>query len=184
MYEQISNREFIDRFQVDSLGAVVLSREIPVARQKLMEYEDRMHQLVSQKREVAEQSGDNWHDGAFKPTDDAAKILVEQIAKIKKALQATEVSEPDSDEDRATLGSRVKVSQNGEEYSMDIVGIPLLHESESEVTACSIESPIAKLIIGKCVGEVVILDLTSLPQQIEILGIDFGQKASTHEQAN
>lgn len=114
--------------------------------------------IVEQKVSVS--GGDDWHDGAFRATDNAAKIVTESIAAISPYLTAPVVDYPHDDESRITLGSRVTIKQNDYSFLVDIIGFRALYTNEvkdldtgEEVTPTTPDSPLGKAIIGKTVGD-------------------------------
>lgn len=109
---------------------------------------------------VSVSGGDDWHDGAFRATDNEAKIISARSAAIAPFLGAVAVAYPDESETRVTLGSRTTINQNGYSFPVDLVGFRnayprevIEQESSEEVTAVSPESPLGGAILGKEVGQ-------------------------------
>lgn len=113
--------------------------------------------IVQSKIDVS--GGDDWHDGAFRATDNEAKIATERNAVIAPYLGSLVVEYPDVTEERVSLGSRATLLQNGYEFPVDLVGFRngypdgVVDElTKEEVTAISLDSPLGKVIVGKVVG--------------------------------
>ena len=108
---------------------------------------------------VSVSGGDDWHDGAFRATDNAAKIVTEGMATISPYLHAPVVEYPDESETRVTLGSRAAIHQNGYAFPVDVIGFRSAYpdnvidpESNEEVTGTTPDSPLGKAILGQEVG--------------------------------
>ncbi len=104
--------------------------------------------------------GDDWHDGAFRATDNEARILTESMATIAPFLGATVVGYPDTIERRVALGSRVMVRQGRAAFPIDVVGFRTAYPDNvidevtgEEVMAASPDSPIGTAILGRHVGD-------------------------------
>lgn len=109
---------------------------------------------------ISVSGGDDWHDGAFRATDNEARILTESMAKIAPFLGATVVEYPDTNERRVALGSRVVVRQGRATFPIDIVGFRVAYPDDvidevtgEEVMAASPDSPIGTAILGRQVGD-------------------------------
>jgi transcription elongation GreA/GreB family factor len=172
MSQRISNAEFLQRYESEDFGRVILPQEKDLIEKRLADLDASQKRVIQEKKDVA--GGDDWHDGAFRATDNEANVLFDQASKLGAYLRSTIIEYPDEDETRATLGSRVTVSQSGDTYDVEIVGVPLLHETvtSDDVMACSIESPLARSIIGKQVGYTAIFNVGDRRQQAEVVSID------------
>lgn len=168
----LTNLEFLNGYRRGGVESVILPKERLQLEKRLIELTGEQAQIVSNKVEVA--GGDDWHDGAFRATDNAAKIVVAQAGKLGSYLKSTIVGYPDPSERRATLGSRVTLDQSGERFTVDIVGVPLVYEPDESgaVTACSIESLMAKGIVGQQVGHVALLHVGVRDLQTEVIAVD------------
>lgn len=159
--EKLSNEAFLELFieQPQSVPEyLLLPHELVLIEKNYSEKVAQFDKIVSDKEHVT--GGDDWHDGAFRATDNEALILSERLAKVNPFLTATVVEYPDAGEERATLGSRVFVTQNGFTFPVDIVGSRHTYpekvtdpDSDEDVTGVSPDSPLGGNIIGKKVGE-------------------------------
>lgn len=168
----ISNKEFVDTFVSGGFEKAILPQEVLLIEKRLGELARQQAHLVKEKTEVT--GGDDWHDGAFRATDNEAKILAEQAGNLSSQLKSTVVEHPEPTEERVTLGSRVTLDQSGDTYDVEIVGVTTLHEVEDgeDVLPCSIESPIARGVIGKKMGEIAIVNIGGHRQEIRIVKVD------------
>lgn len=172
MSQRITNAEFLQRYESEDFGGVILPQEKDLIEKRLADLDASQRRVVQEKIDVT--GGDDWHDGAFRATDNEAKILSDQASKLGAYLRSTIIEYPDENETRATLGSRVTVNQAGDTYDVEIVGVPLLHETAvtDDVMACSIESPLARSIIGKQVGHTAVFNVGDRRQQVEVVSVD------------
>jgi transcription elongation GreA/GreB family factor len=172
MSQRMSNAEFLQRYEAEDLGDVILPQEVDLIEKRLADLSASQQRIIQEKKAVT--GGDDWHDGAFRATDNEAKILSEQASKLGAYLRSTVIEYPDENETRATLGSRVKVSQSGDVYDVDIVGVPSLHKTDpdEDIATCSIESPLAKSIIGKQVGHTAVFNVGTRRQQVDVIAVD------------
>lgn len=172
MSERISNQAFLARFEPGSNQSFILGSEAALIDLRLAELVEEQQAIIDEKREIASQSGDNWHDGAFNATDNAAKVISDQASKLIKAREGLVVDEPTVEDQLVTLGSTVTVSQGRDQYELVIVGLSSLFESDHDHEYCSLASPIAQALIGNQVGATVTVNLGARQQILTICGID------------
>lgn len=160
-HPELSNGEYLE---------AVLTNRANAPQYVLLPHEqagvDKAHQdkltafgkIIEEKINVT--GGDDWHDGAFRATDNEAKIISKSMAAISPYLGAVVVSYPEASEARATLGSRATITQNGFTFPVDIVGFRTAYpadvidpDSQEEVTAVSPESPLGQALIGRVKGD-------------------------------
>ena len=168
----LSNQLFLEQYIPDSPDSFVLEIECPLIDAKMGRLEVAQREVIEEKRRVAEQSGDNWHDGAFNATDNAAKVITDQATTLFRARNGNLVEAPDAESALVSLGSVVRVNQNGAEYLMGIVGLALLFQSTDEVEFCSINSPMALALLRHKAGDQVVARIGGREQKIEILAVD------------
>lgn len=155
------NEEYLESFidDADSFDPFVLLPHERVAVDLAVEKQRKAYDDVIDEK-IAVTGGDDWHDGAFRATDNQAKIIATRMSAIKPYLHAPTVDYPLETEERVTLGSRIVVSQNGYEFPVDIVGFREGHPEdlsidgyEDEVLPMSMESPLAKALLGLKEGD-------------------------------
>lgn len=170
--KKISNSTFLLDFKPDSSQGYILARERELIDERFADLAQQQEKIVREKKEVAEQSGDSWHDGAFRATDVAANSLGNQAAALLASRSSIVVEPPSLDETRVTLGSIVKLQQGREKYWLAIVGIATLYPTNLDAELCSVKAPLAQAIIGKKVGDTASVTLYGAVQPLEILEID------------
>ena len=170
--EKISNATFLVSYQPDLSQGYILAHEREMIDKRFADLAEQQEQIVREKSEVAEQSGDSWHDGAFRATDVAANSLGNQAAALLVSRSSIVVEPPSPDEKRVSLGSVVKIQQDKDEYWLAIVGIATLYPTNFEAELCSVKAPIAQAIIGKTVGETASATLNGSIQLLKILEIN------------
>lgn len=168
----LSNHLFLEQYVPDSPESFVLEIEGPLIDAKMGLLEVAQREVIEEKRRVAEQSGDNWHDGAFNATDNAAKVITDQATTLFRARNGILVEVPEVGSDLVSLGSVVRVRQNGAEYLMGIVGLALLFQSTDDLEFCSIKSPMALALLRHKAGDQVVARIGGREQKIEILAVE------------
>lgn len=159
--QNLSSAEYLDLFtrkDGQTPEYVLLPHEEEAVQTAYQKQVDAYKKIIDEKISVT--GGDDWHDGAFRATDNEAKIVVANTATIAPFLGAIVVSYPDSQETRVALGSRAFLSQNGFSFPVDVVGFRKTYpdgvidpETGEEVTGVSPESPLGSAILGKEVGD-------------------------------
>ncbi len=169
----IPNAEFLSHYQSPEFQGAILPQEKDLITKRLRDLGIAQQEIIDQKVSVT--GGDDWHDGAFRATDHEAQIVSQQAARLGTYLRSVVVDFPEPGEPRATLGSRVTLDQAGDVYKVEIVGVPLLHEADEsaeEVLPCSLESPVARSIIGKQAGHTALLQVAGRTNRVEVLAVD------------
>ena len=166
------NHVFLERYIPDSPESYLLEIESPLIDVKLSHLESAQREVIEEKRRVAEQSGDNWHDGAFNATDNAAKVISDQASTLFRARNGNLVEAPSAGTESISLGSVVRIRQHGAEYQMGIVGLALLFQPTADLEFCSINSPMAQALLRHKVGDTVVARIGGREQKLEILAVD------------
>lgn len=168
----IANADFLKMFAKGDQRSFILIGETHLIDARLSQLGAEQQAIIEEKRIVAEQSGDNWHDGAFIATDNAALAVSEQAMNLVRARDGIVVEPPDLDSESVSLGSAVGVRQGSDRYTLVIVGIATLFPPSNDHEYCSLASPIAQELIGGRIGSIVKVDLESRQSILEILSID------------
>ena len=122
MIEVIPNSAFLQKWATGEVDQAILEREHQLIDERLVVLQGRFNELIEEKRVVAGQSGDDWHDGAFRATDAAANNLVEQQSTLIRAKTLTIVASPTPETTTVSLGSRALIEQDEKfQYMVDIV---------------------------------------------------------------
>jgi transcription elongation GreA/GreB family factor len=156
-----SNSEFLEMVlnpEMELPSHVLLPHEQTSVQLAYNQNVETFQRIVQSKVDVT--GGDDWHDGAFRVTDNEAKIAAERNAVLAPFLGALVVGYPKISENRVTLGSRATLLQNGYEFPIDLVGFRggypegvIDARSQEEVSGVSPESPLGKVILGKMLDE-------------------------------
>jgi len=157
---EMTNQEYLKFYLTKSEelpDRILLPHERLAVENAINKQREAFEVVIEQKIEVT--GGDDWHDGAFRATDNEAKIIGQQMSAISLYIGATAIGYPNLDETRVTLGSRVAINQDGFLFPIDIVGFRagypsnvMSDEYDDEVTGVSPDSPLAQLIMGQEVG--------------------------------
>lgn len=144
----------------------------------LQQLKDELHTLKTKGRaEVAEQlaeargQGDLSENAEYDAAKDAQGLLEMKISRLEEIIaNARTLSTADIDTSKVSILSKVKIKhkQQGKEFTYNIVA-----EKEADLKAgkISVESPIGKGLLGKCVGDVAVIDVPSGKVEFEILEI-------------
>lgn len=170
--EPIENEEFLSRFDRNAEQGYILATEKRLIDKRLSDLAEDQKKIIQEKKDVAEQSGDNWHDGAFIATDNAASAVQSQAAAMFKARTSIVVQIPQSSELRVTIGSTVTIRQGGAQYKMMIIGMASLYRQDNDIEVCSILAPLAKALVGARAGESAVVTLNGQEQVVEIIDIN------------
>ncbi len=128
------------------------------------ELEARLKELQAQTAHVAEVGGDLWHDNA---SYDLLVIDIRgmdrRVSDAHQQLSQAVLIEPPTDFDRVAVGTRVRIMQDQEEMTLEIVGFG---ESDPDHDKLAYNTPLALAIMGKQKGEVI--SRTGAGKRIEI----------------
>jgi transcription elongation GreA/GreB family factor len=176
----IGNNDFLERYLAhdpDLPNAVLLPHEADSVNEAVERQRKAFDTVVEQKVEVT--GGDDWHDGAFRATDNEARIISQQMSSIAPFIGAMVVEYPELSEQRATLGSRLTIVQNNFTYPVDIVGFRAGYpedvtddETGEDVVGMSPESPLARLLIGGEVDNEFTFNSDGRAMPVKILRVD------------
>lgn len=123
--------------------------------------------------EVARGHGDLTENAEYDAAKEAQFQLNEEIKRIEHQLSLAQIIDPSSiNHDKIVFGATVKLDDidSGEEKCYQIVGTS---ESDIKSGKISIESPIARALIGKEVGDTVKVKTPKGVREFEILDIEY-----------
>ncbi|QQR80681.1 MAG: transcription elongation factor GreA [Deltaproteobacteria bacterium] len=124
--------------------------------------------------EVARGHGDLSENAEYDAAKEKQGQLMGKIAFIEDQLARAQIIDPSTIvQDKIVFGASVKMVDvdSGEELSYQIVGA---YESDIKLGKISIESPIAKSLIGKEIGDVVKVVTPGRSRELEIIKIHYG----------
>jgi transcription elongation GreA/GreB family factor len=133
--------------------------------------------IIEEKKSVT--GGDDWHDGAFRETDRQAIIVDLNMRAIAPYIGAAVVMYPEPNEERATLGSRVEVEQNGYPFKVDIIGFRAGYptdmkdpDTKEDIDGTSPQMPLGGALMGKRAGEAVSFNHDGRVIEMSVRGVD------------
>src|SRR4030095_1921260 len=153
---------------------------IPITPQGMQKLKDELKRLKSVERrkivqeiEVARGHGDLSENAEYHAAKEKQGQIMSRIAEIEDKITRLQVIDPSSlNHDKVVFGATIKLleANSGEEIIYQIVG-----EDESNVKEgrISVQSVIAKHLIGKMVGEVATVTTPKGTKEFEILEISF-----------
>jgi transcription elongation GreA/GreB family factor len=155
---ELSNEDFLRAHAAGGAPEVVLlPHEVALIDDENEVLRQKMERIIAEKISVS--GGDDWHDGAFRATDAEAQQVTKAQGELARYAGATIVDYPAETERRASLGSRVAVEQYGYQLVIDLVGRRAGYpdgvfdaETEEEVVGMSLETPMAKAMLGQTEG--------------------------------
>ena len=144
----------------------------------LQKLKDELHTLKTKERaKVAEQlaeardQGDLSENAEYDAAKDAQGLLEMKISKLEEIISnARIISKNDIDTSQVSILTKVKIQdiQKRQTFAYTIVAA---EEADLAARKISIESPIGKGLLGKRVGEVVIIDVPAGKLEFKILEI-------------
>lgn len=144
----------------------------------LKQYEDELQDLkVNKRREIAQkikearEQGDLSENAEYDAAKDEQRDIEARIEALEKLLKNAEVVvEDEIDLDKISVGCKVKLLdvEEDEEMEFKIVGST---EANSLQNKISNESPVGKALLGKRVGETVIVETQAGEVEYKVLDI-------------
>lgn len=154
-------------------GSVILPLEVGLIEERMSGIDERKAGIAQERAAIAEQSGDNWHDGAFRESDREVLQVEAEYNKLSDRLHSIIVDYPEDGDEQVTLGSRVTINNGGTESKLDIVGFASIHDKKANgVMPASLEAPIIQSILGKYAGEMAVLKIGGSTRDVAIVEID------------
>jgi len=134
--------------------------------------EKRLQNLQTQVANVCDVGGNQWHDNA---SYDALLIDIRgadwRLGQAVQSLKQIELVSPPTNFDRVLIGTRVKISMDGEEMTFEVAGHG---ESDDELDLISYNTPLVSLIMGKAIGEIATGYIGGKRRELKILEISKG----------
>jgi transcription elongation factor GreA len=151
---------------------------IPMTPEGLVKLKEELKKLKTVDRpqnikdiEVARAHGDLSENAEYSAAKERQSHLGGRIAELEDIISRAQVIDPSNiTHEKVVFGATVKLSDtdSGEELTYQIVGI---HESDVKSGRISVESPLAKSLIGKTVEDLVVLKTPRGAKEYEILEI-------------
>ncbi len=149
-----------------------------LTEEKKKEFEDELHQLKFVKRDEvikelqeARAQGDLSENADYAAAREEQSFVEGRIQELEAYLDNVQIIEDDNSKDQVVIGSVVKIFDIDmeEEMVFRIVGS---QESDPDSGKISNNSPIAKALLGKKVGEVVSVEAPNSDYELKILEIE------------
>ncbi|MCC6273426.1 MAG: transcription elongation factor GreA [Deltaproteobacteria bacterium] len=121
--------------------------------------------------EVARAHGDLSENAEYSAAKERQSHIAGRIAELEEIIACAQVINPAAlDHEKVVFGATVRLSDtdSGEELTYQIVGV---HESDVKAGRISVESPLAKSLIGKVVDDLVKLKTARGEKEFEVLEI-------------
>jgi transcription elongation factor GreA len=153
---------------------------VPMTPQGLKKLRDELRHLKSVERpkniqdiETARAHGDLSENAEYSAAKERQSHIAGRIAELEDITARAQVIEPsDLEHEKIYFGATVSLleSHTDEEYTYQIVGV---HESDAKNGKISVESPLAKLLMGKEEGDIVQMKKVTEMIEYEILSIQY-----------
>lgn len=121
--------------------------------------------------EIARAHGDLSENAEYSAAKERQSHIAGRIAELEEIIACAQVIDPAGlDHEKVVFGATVRLSDtdSGEEVTYQIVGV---HESDVKAGRISVESPLAKSLIGKTVDDLVKLKTARGEKEFEVLEI-------------
>lgn len=153
-----------------------MSKKYLLTQEGLLKLNDELKHLINDKRkEVIERIREAAAHGDLSENADYAQAREEQsfiegrIMEIEDMIKNAEIITASTQHNTVTIGSTIKVKVNGEERSYSIVGSNEANPSEGKI---SNESTVGKSLLGKKMGDKVMIETPAGEKEYEIIGIN------------
>lgn len=151
---------------------------VPMTPEGLVKLKEELKRLKTIERpqnikdiETARAHGDISENAEYSAAKERQSHLAGRISELDDVISRAQVIDPASlSHEKVVFGATVRLSdtESGEEQSYQIVGV---HESDVKAGKISVESPLAKSLIGKLEGDVVVLKTAKGAKEYEVLQI-------------
>ena len=156
-----------------------MAEPVPMTPQGAQKLRDELARLkeerpkISREIGIAREHGDLKENAEYHAAKDRQGMIEARIKDIEDKLARAEIIDPSKlSGDRVRFGAVVKVTNldTDEETSYQIVGAD---EADIAAGTISISAPLARALIGKSIGDEVVVNLPAGKRRYEIAEIDF-----------
>ena len=154
----------------------LMSKKYLLTQEGLLKLNDELKHLVNDKRkDVIERIREAAAHGDLSENADYAQAREEQsfiegrIMEIEDMIKNAEIITHSTQHNNVTIGSTIKVKVDGEERTYSIVGSNEANPSEGKI---SNESTVGKSLLGKKMGDKVVIETPAGEKEYEIVGIN------------
>ncbi len=153
-----------------------MSKKYLLTQEGLLKLNEELKHLINDKRkEVIERIREAAAHGDLSENADYAQAREEQsfiegrIQEIEDMIKNAEIITASTQHNNVTIGSKIRVMVNGEERTYTIVGSNEANPSEGKI---SNESTVGKTLLGKKIGDKVLVETPAGEKEYEIVGIN------------
>ncbi len=153
-----------------------MSKKYLLTQEGLLKLNEELKHLINDKRkEVIERIREAAAHGDLSENADYAQAREEQsfiegrIQEIEDMIKNAEIITASTQHNNVTIGSTIKVRVDGEERTYSIVGSNEANPSEGKI---SNESTVGKSLLGKKIGDKVVIETPAGEKEYEIVGIN------------
>jgi transcription elongation factor GreA len=156
-----------------------MAEPVPMTPQGAQKLRDELARLkeerpkISREIGIAREHGDLKENAEYHAAKDRQGMVEARIKDIEDKLARAEIIDPTKlSGDRVRFGATVKVTNldTEEETSYQIVGAD---EADINAGTISVSAPLARALIGKSIGDEVVINLPAGKRRYEIAEIDF-----------
>ena len=123
---------------------------------------------MAERIKAARELGDLKENAEYHDAKDAQAVLETKILRLRDQLRRAEVVEAEAGSDVVAFGSRVTLREDGQEFDYTLVSAVDADASEGRV---SVESPVAKALLGARTGQTVEISTPKRTRRLEIVAI-------------
>jgi transcription elongation factor GreA len=123
---------------------------------------------MAERIKAARELGDLKENAEYHDAKDAQAVLETKILRLRDQLRRAEVVEAESGSDVVAFGSRVMLREDGQELRYTLVSAVDADAAEGRV---SIESPVARALLGARTGDTVEISTPKRTRRLEIVAI-------------
>jgi transcription elongation factor GreA len=157
-----------------------MTDRIPITKDGLEKIKAELHQLITVERQAvkkdiseAREHGDLKENAEYAAAKERQSFIEGRIQEINSRMPKFQVVDPSAhDSDTVIFGAKVTIENvdSGESLTYQIVGPD---EADLKMNKISVLSPVAKALIGKEVGDVVIVEIPRGKMEVEISAVRY-----------
>ena len=123
---------------------------------------------MAERIKAARELGDLKENAEYHDAKDAQAILETRLLRLRDQLRRAEVVEAEKGSDRIAFGSRVRLNDGARELDYTLVSAV---DADAAAGRVSVESPVARALLGARVGDTVELSTPKGTRRLEVVSI-------------
>lgn len=157
-----------------------MTDRIPITKEGLEKIKAELHQLITVERQAvkkdiseAREHGDLKENAEYAAAKERQSFIEGRIQEINSRMPKFQVVDPSAQvSDKVIFGAKVTIENvdSGESLTYQIVGPD---EADLKMNKISVLSPVAKALIGKGVGDVVVVEIPRGKMEVEISAVRY-----------